>query len=148
MNVSRSALLPYSDAQIFDVITDVRSYPAFLGWCTGMELLEESDEQMIATLTIAYSKLNFSFTTRNTMQQHDLVTMELVRGPFSRLRGRWQIQALSDAACKVSLVMDFEFENRLTQRLLGRVFENIVATQLDAFNRRAAQLYGDQYAQN
>jgi ribosome-associated toxin RatA of RatAB toxin-antitoxin module len=148
MNVSRSALLPYSDAQIFDVITDVRSYPAFLNWCTGMELHEESNQEMVATLTIAYSKLNFSFTTRNIMQRYDSVTMELVRGPFSQLRGRWQIQALSDTACKVSLAMDFEFENRLAQRLMGRVFENIVSTQLDAFNRRAAQLYGDQYAQN
>ena len=148
MNVSRSALLPYSDAQIFDVITDVRSYPAFLNWCTGMELHEESNQEMVATLTIAYSKLNFSFTTRNIMQRYDSVTMELVRGPFSQLRGRWQIQALSDTACKVSLAMDFEFENRLAQRLMGRVFENIVSTQLDAFNRRAAQVYGDQYAHN
>jgi len=62
MNVSRSSLLPYSVKQMYDVIADVRSYPAFLNWCSGMEIVSESDDELVAKLIISYGKLKFSFT--------------------------------------------------------------------------------------
>ncbi|RBP48316.1 type II toxin-antitoxin system RatA family toxin [Arenicella xantha] len=142
MKVSRSALLPYSAAQMFDVIADVRSYPAFLNWCDGMEILDESHEEVVAKLVIAYSKLKFSFTTRNLMQRHESVAMTLVKGPFSNLQGEWLITTLNDTACKVSLDMEFEFESTLTQKVFGGVFQSVIAAQLDAFHNRAKQLYG------
>ena len=142
MKVSRSALLPYSAAKMFDVIADVRSYPGFLNWCDGMEIIQESDEEVVAKLLIKYGKLNFSFTTRNSMVKNESVIMSLVDGPFSNLGGQWQITALSEDACKVELDMAFEFENPVTQKVIGRVFQNVVSAQLDAFQKRAEALYG------
>jgi len=144
MNVSRSALLPYSAAQMYDVIADVRSYPGFLNWCQGMEVLSENDEEVVAKLLIAYGKLNFSFTTRNRMSVNRSVTLNLVDGPFSDLQGQWSVQELSHEACKVSLDMNFTFESKITQNLFGRVFKNVIAAQLDAFQKRADQLYGNE----
>ncbi len=142
MKVSRSALLPYSAANMYDVIADVRSYPSFLNWCNGMEILEESSEEVVAKLLISYGKLNFSFTTKNAMTKKESITMNLVDGPFSSLEGQWLIQALSGEASKVSLEMDFLFDSALTQKLFGRVFQNVISAQLDAFQKRADQLYG------
>ena len=146
MKVSRSALLPYSAAQMFDVIADVRSYPAFLNWCDGMEIVDESSEEVVAKLMIAVSKLKFSFTTRNLMQQDSSVAISLVKGPFSSLHGQWLITTLNDTACKVLLEMEFEFDNALTQKIFGGMFQNVIAAQLDAFHNRAKQLYGTEYA--
>lgn len=142
MKVSRSALLPYSAAQMFDVIADVRSYPGFLSGCEGMEIVQESEQEVIAKLLISYKKMNFSFTTRNRMQTNQLVAMNLVDGPFSNLEGQWTIRALGNAACKVSLDMDFAFKSAITQKLFGHVFQSVIAAQLDAFQNRASQLYG------
>jgi len=148
MKVSRSALLSYNAAQMFDVIADVRSYPDFINWCKGMEVLEESVEEVVATLIVSFGKLNFSFTTRNHMQRSDSVTMQLVDGPFSNLEGQWTILALDENACKVSLDMDFAFDNPITQKLFGRIFQKVVSAQLDAFQERANQLYGGNYGYN
>jgi len=142
MNVSRSALLPYNARQMYDVIADIRSYPAFLNWCNGMEIISEDDEEVIAKLLISYGRLKFDFTTRNLMLRNKSVSIDLVEGPFSALGGQWLLQELSESACKVSLEMDFNFESRITQKLFGRVFQSVIAAQLDSFQKRAEQLYG------
>jgi len=143
MNVSRSAILNYSAENMYSIICDVQAYPQFLNWCTGVEILSESEDEMVAKLLIAYSKLNFSFTTRNTLRENQSLTMVLEDGPFSSLNGQWLIEKLSESACKVSLNMDFNFQSFFTQKLFGRVFQSVIAAQLDAFQKRAHALYAE-----
>ena len=45
--------------------------------------------------------------------------------------------ALGTAGCKVSLEMEFEVRSRATDRLLGRYFEDICNSLVDAFVQRA-----------
>lgn len=142
MKVSRSSLLPYSAAKMYDVVADVRSYPGFLNWCENMQIISESPDEVVAKLIISYGKLNFSFTTRNKMQKNQSVEMALVDGPFSELNGQWTILSLDDNACKVSLEVDFMFDNPITHKVFGKVFHKIISAQLDAFQKRAELLYG------
>ena len=142
MKVSRSALLPYSAHEMYDVVADVRSYPGFLPWCENMEIISESTEEVVAKLLISYGKLDISLTTKNKMKKDQSIQMSLVDGPFSNLVGEWLIQRLDDNACKVSLEMDFMFDNPVAHKLFGRVFQNVISAQLEAFQKRAQQLYG------
>lgn len=142
MKVSRSALLPYSTRKMYDVVADIRSYPGFLSWCDNMEIIQESTEEVIAKLMISYGKMNFSFTTKNTNTPYTSIQLDLVDGPFSDLTGLWRFQALSDDACKVSLDMNFQFDSAVTHKLFARVFEKVILTQLDAFQKRAVVVYG------
>lgn len=142
MKVSRSSLLPYSAEKMYDVVADVRSYPGFLKWCDSMQIISETPEEVVAKLIISYGKLDFSFTTCNKMVKNETIQMSLVDGPFSRLNGVWTILKLDDDASKVSLEMEFAFDNPITQKLFGRVFQKIISAQLDAFQKRAQQLYG------
>jgi len=142
MKVSRSALLPYSAAQMYGVIIDVGSYPEFLNWCHGAEIVSESTNEVVAKLVIRYGKLDFSFITRNTMRRDESVMINLVDGPFSSLQGFWNIQALTNKACKVSIDMAFSFESKLTQKVFGRVFQKVISAQLEAFQKRAEHIHG------
>jgi len=142
MKVSRSALLPYSAPKMYDVVADVRSYPGFLPWCSGMEIVSESTEEVVAKLLISYRKLDFSLTTKNIMTKDESIQISLVEGPFSNLNGEWQIQSLDDNGCKVSLEMNFMFDSAVAHKLFGPVFQNVISAQLDAFQKRARQLYG------
>ena len=142
MKVSRTALLPYNAHQMFDVVADIRSYPGFLNWCQDMQIISESEQEVVAKLMISYGKLNFSFTTKNSMEKDQSITMNLVDGPFSNLQGEWTIQALNEQGCKVSLEMDFMFENPITHKLFSGVFQKVIVAQLEAFQQRAEQLYG------
>jgi ribosome-associated toxin RatA of RatAB toxin-antitoxin module len=86
--------------------------------------------------------LRRSFRTRNRMREYEAIDMELVDGPFSHLSGGWQFRGLDQLGCKVSLEVEFEVKNRATNQLLGRYFEQICNSLVDAFVRRAEHIYG------
>lgn len=76
------------------------------------------------------------------MTRQQSIAISLIEGPFLSLEGQWTIQSLGENACKVSLEMDFLFDSALTQSLFGRIFQSVISAQLDAFQKRADQLYG------
>lgn len=141
-SIERSALLPYPPRLIFELVNDVERYPEFLSGCTGAEVLERGEQSMTARLHLARHGLRFSFATRNRLYPWERIELSLVDGPFRRLSGVWQFEALGEEACKVTLKLEFELSSRLlgmaTERLLRSVAEDLV----EATVRRARQIYG------
>ena len=71
----------------------------------------------------------------------EAIEMNLVDGPFQNLSGRWHFKSLDDNACKVILTLEFEFSGSLSRMTFGPVFSQAANTLVDAFCRRADQLY-------
>lgn len=140
--ISRSAIVPYSADQMFQLVADIESYPAFLPWCGGARILSAKENEVEASVNISYKGVNKSFTTRNTQQPTTSIDMCLVEGPFKKLHGRWSFGRLDDTACKVSLNLEFEFSNSLVAMTLGKIFSSIADTLVDSFCKRAQQVYG------
>src|SRR5690554_1946444 len=138
--ISRSALVPHSAEQMFELVSAVEQYPEFLPWCGGSEVLSRDEDQMKATIIIAKGGLEKSFTTVNRLQYGKMMEMRLVEGPFRHLEGFWRFQKLREDASKVSLNLEFEFSNRLLSMAFGRIFTQIANTMVDAFVKRADQV--------
>jgi len=142
--VNRSALVLHSAEQMFDLVNDVRNYPAFLPWCASTDVVSESSQELVATLHLAKSGLKYSFTTRNFLQRPDSMEITLVQGPFSSFRGKWTFTPLSEDASKVELQMDFEFKGKLTGLAMSKVFNSVATTLVDAFVMRADTVLGQE----
>ena len=140
--IQRSALLPYPAQALFDLVNDVASYPQFLPWCSAAEVLESSESEMRATLTVAKGGLSQQFTTRNQLVPGQSIEMRLENGPFSQLHGLWEFKALGDKACKISLDLTFDYAGALVKATLGPLFTQAANTMVDAFCQRARQLNG------
>lgn len=143
--IHKSVLLWHSAHEMFALVTDVEHYPQFLPWCDQGEVLEQLDDSMVARVGIAISGLRHSFTTRNTHEQDHKVIMELVDGPFSHLDGCWVFTALgepSQRACKVEFTLTYGFSSQTLAKLVGPVFDKIAGSLVDAFVKRADQVYG------
>ena len=140
--VSRSALVPYSAEQMYVLVEDVESYPDFLPWCGGAVLHWRDGDVLEGSVEMHLAGLRRSFRTRNRMREFEAIDMELVEGPFSHLSGGWHFKGLGHLGCKVSLDVEFEVKSRATNRLLGRYFEEICSSLVDAFVRRAEDVYG------
>lgn len=139
--VSRSALVPYSASQMYELVKDVEAYPSFLPWCNDAEVHVRERHVIEASLELHHRGISKRFRTRNPLRENEALGIELVGGPFRALSGGWQFQGLGDAGCKVSLELEFEFESRATDVIFGRFFENICNKLVDSFTRRAAQIY-------
>ena len=86
-------------------------------------------------------KLNHSFTTRNQLEPDKRIVIQLVNGPFKQLNGEWTFTQLNENNSKIALNLSFEFSNRIIGLLIGPVFTQIANTLVDAFCKRAHQLY-------
>jgi ribosome-associated toxin RatA of RatAB toxin-antitoxin module len=140
--VHRSVLLPYSARQMFELVERVEDYPRFLPWCGGTEVARLSGAGVLATVTIDYRGIRQRFTTVNLNQPHEAISMRLREGPFTRLEGEWRFRSLREDACKVEFSLDYVFARGLLGRALAPVFDQIARSFIDAFVRRAEQVYG------
>ena len=142
--ISRNALVPYTVEEMFTLVEDIESYPEFLPWCRSTEVLMKTDDEVKACIEIAKGALNKSFTTHNRIQKNKIIEMRLLKGPFKHLEGFWRFDALKNAqASKISLDLDFEFESKLIALAVGSVFNQIANTMVDAFTKRAVEVYGE-----
>ena len=140
--VAREAVVPYTCAQMYELVTDVDAYRRFVPWCHAASSEMLADGRVRARLEMRHVGVDLSFTTVNRNTPVQSVDMEGAEGPFRRLRGRWDFTPLGEDGCKVALVMDFEFAAALHKLLVNRFFSRIVESLMDAFLTRAAALYG------
>lgn len=141
--IERSALVPYSCQQMFDLVNDVNAYPEFVPGCVGARIIEANEHSMVAELAISKAGIRHAFTTRNTLESEQFIRMELVQGPFRNLHGGWSFKPLASDACKVTLQLEFEFSSKLLHFAFAKVFNEVTARMVDAFAQRARQVYGN-----
>ncbi len=140
--IERSALINYSAAQMYELVSDVEAYPDYMIGCVGAHILERSDNYVRARLELAKAGLHQSFTTRNRQDPPHSITMELDEGPFRLFRGLWKFEALDTTSCKVSFRLEYEFSNFLIGLAAGPLINSMVEDQVDAVCQRAKTLYG------
>ncbi|MFC0224998.1 type II toxin-antitoxin system RatA family toxin [Serratia aquatilis] len=139
--IHRSALVPFSAEQMYQLVNDVHSYPEFLPGCTGSRVLNATPNEMTAAVEVAKAGISKTFTTRNTLLDNQSINMQLVDGPFRTLMGGWKFTALSPEACKVELHLDFEFTNKLIELAFGKIFKELAGSMVQAFTQRAKEVY-------
>lgn len=144
--VHKSVLIWYSPQEMFALVTDVPRYPEFLPWCDRSAVLAEDAHGMTAEVGISLGGIHQSFTTRNTHRAPESIDLQLIKGPFSQLSGQWLFSPVGDGtqrACKIDLTLNYGFSSATLGALVGPVFDKIAATLVDAFVKRAEQVYGN-----
>jgi ribosome-associated toxin RatA of RatAB toxin-antitoxin module len=128
--------------KMYALVANVEEYPGFLPWCRGARVRVPGENTVEASLEIGRGPIRKTFTTRNVMTPDSRIDIELINGPFKHLEGYWQFEALDGDGCRVVLDLEFELSNAVLQRTLGPLFSEIAHTMLNAFCRRAKELYG------
>ena len=140
--VIKSAILPYSAARMYALVNDMHSYPQFLPWCESTRVISHTPEEMCGEITVARIGIHQTFSTCNELVENKRIEIHLRDGPFRKLHGGWTFTALGVDACKIELVLDFEFSGKLIDKAFGLVFGQMAKTLVDAFCKRAREVYG------
>jgi len=139
--VEKSVLLPFSAEQMFALVDTVADYPQFLPWCGGTSVTVLDENKIQATVHINYHHVKQSFTTENVRCAPQLIEIKLLDGPFKSLDGSWHFIALTPTACKIEFRLNYEFSNKLLEKVVGPVFHYIASTFVEAFIKRAELVY-------
>jgi ribosome-associated toxin RatA of RatAB toxin-antitoxin module len=105
--------------------------------CTGVEVFEHTHSSMLARLDLKKAGVKLSFMTRNKLQAPKTIEMTLEDGPFKTFRGLWEFKPLTDQACKVSLDLEFEFNNRGLALASSNLFASVANNLVDSLCQRA-----------
>jgi coenzyme Q-binding protein COQ10 len=138
---AETKLVPYRPEQLFDLVADVAKYPKFLPWCVGARIRAQSEAEIVADLTIGFGPFRESFTSRVELDRPRQVRVRYENGPFRYLKNQWTFSP-DPKGCRVDFFVDFEFRSRLLQAAIGVVFNEAVRLMVNAFLKRAREVYG------
>ena len=134
--------LPYSAEQMFDLVADVRRYPEFLPWVIATRIRSDSEDEMIADMLVGFSAIREKFTSRVVKARPDSIAVTYIDGPLRDLDNRWLFRALGPHTCEIDFRVEFSFRNRMFEALAGQYFDRAFRRMVEAFEKRAAALYG------
>ncbi|MDR0439753.1 MAG: type II toxin-antitoxin system RatA family toxin [Candidatus Accumulibacter sp.] len=140
--VEKSILIEYSAQQMFDLVEDIENYPNFLPWCARTEVSFRDERRTVATTHANFHGFRAHLTTENDKERPFWMLLKLVDGPFRHLEGSWRFRPLAENACKIEFRISYEFTNKLFQKILGTVFNQVAQSLVEAFIKRAHQVYG------
>lgn len=143
---AETKILPYTAAQMYELVADVAKYPEFLPWTAAARVRSRQPvaggEVMEADLVISFKVFRERFGSRVTLlPDENKILTEYIDGPFKHLKSVWQFRDLEAGRCEVSFVVDFEFRNAILAGIIGLVFNEAMTRVVRAFEARAAKLY-------
>ncbi|MCH9769239.1 MAG: type II toxin-antitoxin system RatA family toxin [Gammaproteobacteria bacterium] len=140
--VQKTALVPYSSMQMYDLVNDIEHYPEFIPACSEAELISQTEDEIRACLHFSYSGMSKSFSTINRLQAPKMIEIRLLDGPFKQLEGFWSFANKAEL-CEVTLHLEFEFSKGLLAMMFEPLFTQVASKLVDAFSARAREVYGD-----
>jgi coenzyme Q-binding protein COQ10 len=136
-------IVPHTPEQLFDLVADVGKYPQFLPWCVAARVRRQTEQELLADLTIGFGPFRETFGSRVTLDRPHRVTVKYEKGPFRYLNNQWEFVPVPGGT-EVSFFVDFEFRSRILQAAIGVVFNEAVRRMVNAFRKRARDVYGVQ----
>lgn len=143
---AETRVLPYTAAQMYDLVGDVARYPEFIPWTQAARVRSvtptDQGQVMLADLVIGFKMFRERFGSRVTFYPARCrIETEYIDGPFKYMRSNWEFEDV-EGGCEVRFDVDFEFKSRLLQGAAGLFFQDAMTRIVRAFEARAGALYG------
>lgn len=135
--------LPYTPEQMYDLVADVGRYAEFLPWVIATRVRSDSESEMVADMVVGFKNLRERFTSRVEKQRPDFLRVHYVDGPLRDLDNLWCFSPYGEQSCTVEFSVEFSFRNRMFEAIAGQYFDRAFRRMVEAFEARAAELYGN-----
>ncbi|MEM7688097.1 MAG: type II toxin-antitoxin system RatA family toxin [Pseudomonadota bacterium] len=145
-SIRERQLLPYTPEQMFDLVADVGSYRKFLPWVIATRVRSDSETEMLADMVVGFKSIRESFTSRVSKDRPHEIRVHYVDGPLSDLDNIWVFKPYGNESCEIEFFVEFTFKNKMFERIAGQYFDRAFRKMVNAFEARAAQLYGAENA--
>ncbi|WP_375290212.1 type II toxin-antitoxin system RatA family toxin [Qipengyuania sp.] len=131
----------YSAEQMFDLVADVGRYGEFLPWVVATRVKSDSETEMIADMLVGFKAIREKFTSRVIKQRPTSIHVHYIDGPLKDLDNSWTFKPREDGGCAIDFCVDFTFRNPVFEALAGQYFDRAFRRMVEAFERRADELY-------
>ncbi len=135
-------VLPYTPAQLYDLVAGVEHYPEFLPWCVAARVREREHDLIVADMVIGFKMFRERFKSRVKLDPAARrIDVTYAEGPFKHLQNHW-VFAEHPEGCEIDFYVDFEFRSKILQKVIEALFHEAVKRMVHAFELRAEALHG------
>ena len=138
--------LPYSCEQMFDLVADVGRYGEFLPWVVATRVRSDTEQEMTADMLVGFKAIREKFTSRVTKDRPNRIDVHYLDGPLRGLDNSWVFRPTEDGGCEIDFCVQFTFRNAVFEALAGQYFDRAFRKMVEAFEKRADDLYGREQA--
>ena len=103
----------------------------------------DSETEMVADMVVGFKSIRESFTSRVAKDRPREIAVHYIDGPLSDLDNVWTFREIDANTCEIDFKVDFQFRNRVFQKLAGQYFDRAFRKMVAAFEARAGELYGN-----
>jgi len=115
-----------SAEKLYQIVSDIESYPSFLTWCDSSEILSIKGHLVTASLSINLLGFKSSITTLNRLRRPEKIEMSLQEGPFKSFKGTWLFEVVSLEKTRVSYAMEYQISNPITDLLVKKKLDSFI----------------------
>lgn len=134
--------LPYSAEEMFDVVSDVESYPKFLPGWRSAQILERSNDTFRVRQIIAVPAFRWDFVSDAVLDRPERIEISTSDGPFRHLRIEWRFVRRGENACVAGLTVSYAMRSRLVEKAIGPLLRDLPRRIVSAFEQRITHLKG------
>lgn len=143
------SLVPFTPAQMFDLVADVTTYPHFIPWIEALRVREDNivagHGLLTADMIVKYKLFRETFRSEVTFDRTaKSIDVAYVRGPLKSLTNHWQFVEAREG-CLIDFRISFEFRNILMQtlanQLIDKVFMRLSGAFIDEAHRRYTPIH-------
>ena len=123
-----SKILPFSPKNLYDIVSDVESYPEFLPWISEVKvnhdkIVKEKNMTVLeAKLLIKFNLVIESYSSKVILDPDSMIiTASNIDGPFNRLHNKWKFNKSNDG-CEIFFEIDYQFKSFILHNLINRIF--------------------------
>jgi ribosome-associated toxin RatA of RatAB toxin-antitoxin module len=120
----------------YELVSRVEAYGDFITDCDSVDVLERSDDGILAELSLGLGRV----TGRFRCVEPERVRMELVNGPLGNLEGTWWFAVLGDDKTRIELAVAYKSSNFARDALLrpavDRISRRLLASVADELGSR------------
>jgi len=134
-------ILPHTPYELFSLVSDVKSYPSFLPWCSKAEIYEETKNHILAKLYVGKGPVTGAFTSHVFLKNPDKIEIQYKDGPLQYLSNTWTFIEKTDNKTKVCFDLDFEFKSSMLNLLMKSFFDQAFINIMTAFEDEAKRRF-------
>ena len=134
-------IIKHTPNNLFNLVADVKKYPEFLPWCLGARIKKENLTSFEADLIIGFKIYKEIYSSKITLdKKKKKIIVDYKDGPFEYLQNYWLFKD-NPVGCEIEFMVDFKFKSIFLQTLMETLFNEAVKKMVNAFERRANELY-------
>jgi coenzyme Q-binding protein COQ10 len=139
---SVSRQVPWTAAQMFDLVVDIEHYPEFLPNWRNARILRREGNVLFVSQEIDLGIRRLAFESRAVMDPPRHLRISSSAGPFRQLNIDWRFTPGAAGGCEVTLEVGLDMRSALLEAVSGRLMDLLTRDILRRFRERAARLNG------